>query len=319
MKRCTMVLAGLLALSLWVDLVAAQPPDGPDRQRGERRRSSRGPEDQGFRGPPGPPGGPEGRGPGRGFIPPLMAALDADKDGEISAKEIDGAVKALKKLDKNEDGRLTNEELRPPMGGPGGFGPMGPGDRGRGRGPNEQGRGRRGSGEPGRMGGSGPGGPGGGNMAQRIMGFDENKDGRVTKDELPEPMQRMLERADANQDGAIDKEEAGKMAERMGRGGPGGQGGPGGRGGGDFVQRLMNLDRDDDGKVAKDELPEWMQERMFESGDANGDGFIDKKEAEKMAEQFQRGGGPPRGGGRGQGGPGGRPPGNARPQRPSEE
>jgi len=248
-----------------------------------------------------------------------MVALDADKDGQISAKEIEGAVKALKKLDKNEDGRLTQDELRPPRGGPGGFGPMGPGEQGRGRGPNEQGRGRGGPGEPGQMGGFGRGGPGGGDMAQRIMGFDQDKDGRVTKDEVPEQMrERMFGRADANGDGAIDKEEAEKMAERMGRGGPGGQGGPGGRGGGDFVQRLMGLDRDDDGKVAKDEAPQWMQERMFDRADANGDGFIDKQEAEKMGEQFQRGG-PPRGPGRGQGGPGGRPPGDTRPERPEEE
>ncbi|NQT15355.1 MAG: hypothetical protein HQ582_21545, partial [Planctomycetes bacterium] len=296
MKSCTMVLAGMLVLSLWADVVAAQPPGGPGRQRGQRRGASRGPENPEFGAQPGPPVGPGGRGPGRGFVPPLMAALDADKDGEISAKEIENAVKALKKLDKNEDGRLTHEELRPPMGGPDGFGPMGPGEQSRGRGQNEQsrgrgqneqGRGRGGSGEAGRMGGFGQGGPGGGNMAQRIMGFDQNKDGRVTKDELPEPMQRMLQRADANQDGAIDKEEADKMAERMGRGGPGGQGGPGGRGGGDFVQRLMNLDRDDDGKVAKDEAPEWMRQEMFERADANGDGFIDKKEAEKVAKHLQ--------------------------------
>lgn len=207
MKRCTTVLACLLALSLWIDVVAAQPPDGPGRQRGERRRSSRGPEERRVGARPGPPGGPEGRGPGRGFVPPLMAALDVDKDGEISAKEIEGAVKALKKMDKNGDGRLTQDELLPPRGG-----------------------------------------PGGGDMAERIMGFDEDKDGRVTKDELPERM----------------------------------------------------------------------QERMFERADANGDGFIDKQEAEKMAEQVQGRGGPSRRAGRGQGGPGGRPPGDARPQRPDE-
>ena len=48
-------------------------------------------------------------------VPPLLAALDTDQDGEISAKEIDNAVTALKTLDKDGDGKISNEELRPPM------------------------------------------------------------------------------------------------------------------------------------------------------------------------------------------------------------
>jgi Ca2+-binding EF-hand superfamily protein len=60
------------------------------------------------------------------------------------------------------------------------------------------------------------------------MGFDKNGDGRVTKDEMPERMkERMLPRTDTNGDGAIDKQEAEKMAERFGRGGPGAGGGTG--------------------------------------------------------------------------------------------
>ena len=41
---------------------------------------------------------------------PIMTALDADRNGEISAKEIEDAVAALKKLDKNKDDKLTAEE-----------------------------------------------------------------------------------------------------------------------------------------------------------------------------------------------------------------
>ncbi|MFQ3167489.1 MAG: hypothetical protein ACI8QI_000015 [Limisphaerales bacterium] len=48
---------------------------------------------------------------------PVMAALDKDGNGEISAEEIKGAVAALKKLDKNKDGKLTEDELRPSFGG----------------------------------------------------------------------------------------------------------------------------------------------------------------------------------------------------------
>lgn len=45
--------------------------------------------------------------------PPVMAALDANKDGVIDAAEIANASAALAKLDKNEDGKLTEDELRP--------------------------------------------------------------------------------------------------------------------------------------------------------------------------------------------------------------
>jgi hypothetical protein len=44
---------------------------------------------------------------------PVLAALDADHDGEISAWEIDHAAAALKKLDRNHDGYLTADELIP--------------------------------------------------------------------------------------------------------------------------------------------------------------------------------------------------------------
>ncbi|HEY1336267.1 MAG TPA: hypothetical protein VGF59_02095 [Bryobacteraceae bacterium] len=44
---------------------------------------------------------------------PVLAALDADRDGEISAAEIADAVAALKTLDKNGDGQLTPDEVLP--------------------------------------------------------------------------------------------------------------------------------------------------------------------------------------------------------------
>jgi hypothetical protein len=63
-----------------------------------------------------------------------MMALDADKDGTLSAEEIAKAPEALKTLDKNGDGKLAREELGPPRP------PRGP--RGRGdfeRGPRPEG------------------------------------------------------------------------------------------------------------------------------------------------------------------------------------
>lgn len=72
--------------------------------------------------------GPPGGGPGGGQPPklPLLTALDADGDGEISAAEIANATAALQKLDQNGDGKLTRDEYqgqRP--GGPGGPGRQG--------------------------------------------------------------------------------------------------------------------------------------------------------------------------------------------------
>ena len=41
----------------------------------------------------------------------LFRLLDVDRDGKLSAKEIDGAVAALMKLDANKDGTLDADEL----------------------------------------------------------------------------------------------------------------------------------------------------------------------------------------------------------------
>ena len=44
---------------------------------------------------------------------PALKALDANQDGKISNDEIENASTALKSLDQNEDGRLDANELRP--------------------------------------------------------------------------------------------------------------------------------------------------------------------------------------------------------------
>jgi hypothetical protein len=43
---------------------------------------------------------------------PIFASLDTNGDGTIDANEINNAPAALRKLDKNSDGKLTREELR---------------------------------------------------------------------------------------------------------------------------------------------------------------------------------------------------------------
>jgi Ca2+-binding EF-hand superfamily protein len=231
---------------------------------------------------------------------PLMEALDADKDGVLSAEEIEGAVAALKSLDKNEDGRLDGEEVRPR-----GMG-MPPGMRdGFPRG------GFPGGGFPGgdRPDGAAPAEADAGAMVERMMQMDKDGDGKLSKEELPDRLQSMLARGDRNEDSVLDKDEISAIArERSGGGRPGepggegaGPGGPGGRGG-DFVGQMMNrMDADKDGKLTGDEIPEFLRGRLTEI-DTNGDGGLDKAEMEAMASRMRERGGA---GGGGPGGPGG--------------
>jgi hypothetical protein len=64
------------------------------------------------------PWGGQGQGRGRGACANgqksvLLALLDTDKDGVLGSAEINGAPAALKVLDKNNDGQITAEEVRP--------------------------------------------------------------------------------------------------------------------------------------------------------------------------------------------------------------
>ena len=77
-------------------------------------------------------GGQGGGGHGRGGQGSggLFRLLDADRDGKLSAKEIDRAIAVLMKLDRNRDGVLDTEELAGASRGRGG-GQRGKGAEGR--------------------------------------------------------------------------------------------------------------------------------------------------------------------------------------------
>ena len=76
-------------------------------------------------------------------------------------------------------------------------------------------------------------------IVTKMMAFDKNKDGKLTKDEVTdERLHRLFDRADKNKDGVVTKEELVALAKEMeeesaaddrGGRGPGGKG-PGGRG-----------------------------------------------------------------------------------------
>ena len=80
----------------------------------------RGQQGGGFGGPPrgaqgGGQGGAQGQGGRQGGARSnaVLQAIDADGDHEISVLEIEGAAAALRKLDKNQDGKLTHDEIHP--------------------------------------------------------------------------------------------------------------------------------------------------------------------------------------------------------------
>ena len=66
----------------------------------------------------------------------------------------------------------------------------------------------------------------------QLLTYDKNGDGKLAKDELPERMQVLMDRADANKDGFVDKAELTTFAEQAARRNPG-EATPGPGGGGD--------------------------------------------------------------------------------------
>jgi Ca2+-binding EF-hand superfamily protein len=147
-----------------------------------------------------PDGAPEGRpnpgGPGPGPGGPVLRALDADGDGEISASELADATKALAKLDKNGDGKLTRDEIGPP-----------PGAR-----PEV----RRDEATPATP------ASGGAFVEQflaRLKEADKNGYKKISKDEAPDRIKDRFDRLDSNSDGQLDESELKAMVERMRQGG----------------------------------------------------------------------------------------------------
>jgi Ca2+-binding EF-hand superfamily protein len=160
-----------------------------------------------------------------------------------------------------------------------------------------------------------------------MTALDTNGDGTIDESELKNAA-ASLKKLDKNGDGKLSDEEMRPTGMGGGRGGFGGQGGgrqQGGQAGQagqpgegmDLTARLMQNDKNADGKLSKDELPERMQ-AMFGSLDKNSDGFLDKTELQAIAQQM-RDRGQQRGGGDGQrpsaeGGDS-----KSRPQRPPSE
>lgn len=174
--------AAVAALFFACDFASAQ---GDGKKKEGRNRGRQGQQDRARRG---------------GGMNAIMAALDTNKDGELSSKEIGAAVKALKALDKNGDGKVDRRELR-------GSSQRGQGQRGQG----QKGKGQRGNGQGRQMDAT--------KMIERFMKADKNGDGKISEDEAPQRMKRGFERMDKNGDGFVEKSEIEEMMKRRMSGG----------------------------------------------------------------------------------------------------
>jgi Ca2+-binding EF-hand superfamily protein len=150
---------------------------------------------------------------------PVIAALDADSDGLLSAEEIENASAALKKLDRNEDGKIDFVEMRPEL------------DRfGRGDPPpfvRRPGEGDR------RPSGRDWGSLDRERMLELVMQRDRDNDGKLTEEETPGQLRRFFERFDVDEDGKLSKDELGKGFARVRELRGGDRPGPRGARGGD--------------------------------------------------------------------------------------
>jgi hypothetical protein len=176
-------------------------------------------------------------------------------------------------------------------------------------------------------------------LVARMMEFDKNKDGKLTRDEVTDRrMLRMFDRADANKDGVVTKEELVAWATKLvaDEGGNGGQrrfdfprmgrpGGPGGFGPPQpgqimprFLQEELKLTDDQKQQVAalQKEVDEKLEKLLTDE---------QKQQLKELRQRMGRGpggrrpGGPGRGGPPGDDGPPGRGPGGPPPGEPGPQ
>ena len=242
-----------------------------------------------------------------GLIGLPVAAFAQDDAKKPNAAQLQEQDDLFKKLDKNSDGKLTPDEIS-----------------------NEQGQyfdrlvrlgDKDDNGElskaefdaaiqrsdaPVQGGGAdrGPGGPGGRPMItfkQMLERLDKNKDGKLQKDEIPEdgPARFLREMMERQNKDSITAEDFEQFQQRMAGGVAGGRPGMGAFAPGEFFKRF---DKNNDGKLQKDELPDGLRERLSRVFEKLGRNELSQEEfGRSMAEL-----GPPAGGAPGTGGPGGR-------------
>jgi len=174
----------------------------------------------------------------------FLEAFDKDEDGFLTKEEaIYGPLSArFENYDTNEDGKLSKEEMDSFRGGM----LFGSGQRGEG-------------------------------FAQFVMDrLDKDGDARLSNDELTDArlFNENFDKLDTNEDGFLSTEEVSRFREVAFQG----------RRTGGRRDRFAEADRDGNGKLSKDEIPEPLSSIMdFESSDLDKDGMLTR-------EEFMRGG-----------------------------
>lgn len=125
-----------------------------------------------------------------------------------------------------------------------------------------------------------------GQIKERILQSDTDGDGKISRSEAPDPMQRHFAQSDLDGDGYLSEDEIDTLVSALpSRGVRRRPGGPGQGGSGGDPGELLNFDHNGDGAVTREELPETMRAR-FGRMDENGDGVIDQEEINALAERF---------------------------------
>jgi Ca2+-binding EF-hand superfamily protein len=220
---------------------------------------------------------------------PLLNAIDVNHDGRIDAAELGGAPARLKTLDKNGDGKITRDEGALPAG----YGrPAGPGpgagragEPGRGAGPGRAGEPPARGGDAGRAAAAGGDerrfevpipGPTADELLSLLMSFDKNKDGQLSKAEVPERQQGLFERGDTDKNGVLDAAELKKVTADQAAAPPAPPRAP--RGGfGAIDLASIALDADHNSEISAEEIAN--AATTLKTLDKNTDGFITEDEA----------------------------------------
>lgn len=192
---------------------------------------------------------------GRAGGDPIVAALDANGDGQIDKAELREASAALRKLDTNKDEQISADELRGPIGQRrGGDGASSRAER-----------------PPGQAGGPKGPQPGDGPRQPWILvhadEIDLDKDKVISRAEIVGEATKAFAGYDTNND---DKLSATELSAR---------GGSRSAMGGFLKGHSKEIDRDGDGIVTRSEAV-GNAERMFAKMDKNGDGKITQEEME---------------------------------------
>lgn len=190
----------------------------------------------------------------------VLEKLDTNADGRISEDEAPERMKkAFSKLDGNGDGAIDATELKAA-------------------------RSKREGGPAKKSAESGPA------ASELFTRFDSDSDGKITEEEAPERMKRHFGRIDANSDGGVDAKEMAAARAKMAGNRP--QGAPQRPKGAPLRAKgalepgalLKQFDKDGDGKLSQEEVPERMKQ-YFAVIDADSD---DSLSGDELAAALRR-------------------------------